>query len=474
MTSSHYGQSAFDLSGMRWQLPDGPLDFEWIPVEDPLDQSPSPLLEAFQAFLRVVWKDSGASTIRSYHHIIGKSLRSEEIRSAILTGRDDVLSICAKEYRQRWNMEADTSILQHLTLMKRWYVWSSVRHEAFDADVATVLEGVRIGNARLGTAVLRRDAGCGPLSRSESAMLEKALWDEVVATRMPLPRLAAVLLMKHLGFNPENLRRMNEEDLKKEIVEDEFRILMVPRIKKGSLDTRDQLLRREIAPRIAGVLEQVVAENAHHHPPNADDGRMGRPMFWDERADGDRRRAPQNWFADAVSDVAESTGLEDDFGEPLRLFPRRLRYTFAKERVDEGMSAANLRALLDHCSDNVLLVYYDARLDVVERLDAALGARIARFAEVAMKASPKPASQEPFEPALNEIPRKCLTCHLWHPTNAKEIERQADELEQEAGERAAIGACDTATLSVLRRCTLSTAAARRAAAHRSLHPGICA
>ena len=108
----------------------------------------------------------------------------------------------------------------------------------------------------------------------------------------------------------------------------------------------------------------------------------GRPLFAlaDEEAQGSPRRCGTHWLTKLVKDLPRALDLArfdpDGRGEPepLKLVPRRLRYTFAKRQaLIMRVEPRILAELLDHGSVATVLVYYEPGLDLVAVLGRCLG-----------------------------------------------------------------------------------------------------
>ena len=83
-------------------------------------------------------------------------------------------------------------------------------------------------------------------------------------------------------------------------------------------------------------------------------------------------------FTNLIQDAVERYGIiSPRTSKLLHLTTRRLRYTFATNRVREGISARELADALDHTDLQHVRVYFDARSTVVERLDRAAAMAIA-------------------------------------------------------------------------------------------------
>ncbi|KWF27850.1 hypothetical protein WT56_18840 [Burkholderia pseudomultivorans] len=89
-------------------------------------------------------------------------------------------------------------------------------------------------------------------------------------------------------------------------------------------------------------------------------------------------------FGEALRRVANRLDLYARDGSRLYLTPRRLRYTFATRLVQDGASQVLLADALDHTDLQHVMVYYNARADIVVKLDRAMAIKLAPWAQAFM------------------------------------------------------------------------------------------
>jgi hypothetical protein len=101
---------------------------------------------------------------------------------------------------------------------------------------------------------------------------------------------------------------------------------------------------------------------------NGEDGEFSHLMYADE-------------FTRMIADAVMKLGIKSPVtGNPLAITTRRLRYTYATRLVDEGISHRGLAEALDHTDLQNILVYFNARSNIVRRIDAAIALQIAPLA----------------------------------------------------------------------------------------------
>jgi len=153
--------------------------------------------------------------------------------------------------------------------------------------------------------------------------------------------------------------------------------LHIPRIKKRVRPR--QLYKVEyVTEPLAWELKELIQANRATRP-DLGEG-LGRPLFLRSEQRQDARGPMREWawhlrsgeFTQLIQRCVKRYGLiSPRTGQPLRISTRRLRYTFATNRVREGISAIDLAEALDHSDLQHVRVYFDAKSSVVERLDRA-------------------------------------------------------------------------------------------------------
>lgn len=274
----------------------------------------------------------------------------------------------------------------------RWYIWSTdAGFELFDPDLASEFESLRIpGNPR-GQAVLSHDPNRGPLREVELTAFRSALKAAERNGSLDDQDLAVCWLMIAFGTNPRNLLLLEEKDLVRTDLEDGQVLfeLRIPRIKKRTAGERDQFRVRSLVPQIGQILERVIAKNQIDYPSN--DGL--RPLFRSHRPrtkllgtdfEPKMHRRHSGWIAERLFRAVNILGILNFEGQPLRITPRRLRYSFATRLAQEGASIQDVADALDHSSTDHVMVYFNNRSDVVRNLDRAISALLAPVAQAFM------------------------------------------------------------------------------------------
>lgn len=263
--------------------------------------------------------------------------------------------------------------------VRDWYRWCSDQSlSGFEeSELLYELTSLRIPGNRKGEAVLSEDPEDGPLDEIEEVALRAALQrnSEFLFERTLTWSFLA------LGCNPKNLVHLQECDLKA-ITHDghSFYTLSVPRIKKG-VAPRAVLKPRKLDTFLADLFTELIERNAVLDIPNG----FSRPLFAraTPRRDcigSDIEKYAYHFTSNDLRTILATYVERLDVvshrtGKPLRVTPRRLRYTFATRKVQEGCSMEALADLLDHTDLQNVMVYY-AGTSMVRHLDEALAVSV--------------------------------------------------------------------------------------------------
>jgi integrase len=268
--------------------------------------------------------------------------------------------------------------------IRAWYLWCVDQElPGFDSEVMYDLMKIKIPGNTKGLAVMTDDSEQGPLTDNEVNALRSAL----IKDKGPLIERVCVWLCLSFGCNPANFILLRECDFNVKTFSDlnyPFYELQIPRIKKRGLrHQRADFKVRKADDGLAKLLQELIDENKSINIPD----NMPRPLLMRQAAHKIRLSTSISEYSYHFS-VEEFTELVRRFAKrlnvisprtlkPLKLNPRRLRYTFATSMVRQGASAAELADLLDHTDLQHVQVYYNARSTIVERLDAALAEKLA-------------------------------------------------------------------------------------------------
>lgn len=460
-----------DTSGSRWMIGVDSIA-SWTPFEGVHPD----LLFALKAFARHLIATSSPAYVENQLGFLSRLSHNEVARAAAIdfdkAGHltSATYEIYAKSHQGAVSTE---QIYHYLGAYIRWYLWcaDSGLHR-FDADVATELDTIRLKAAPRSAAVMRQDPQSGPLRRSEYEPFEIALRSPR-ATELPLLDRVVAWLFLCFGTNPRNLTLLVEEDFITTPLIDGTVVheLRIPRIKKRTPGERDQFRTRRLVPELAELIARLIEQNrcVERNPDtsrplligNERKGLVGTPFA------AERFRLRIGDLGAILHRVSSTLNLKAHDGSPLHLTPRRLRYTFATKLVADGASPQEVADALDHSDTGYVMVYFNTRSDIVQRLDKAMGLALAPIAQAfmgmviddesgAVRARDPRSRIKHFSPTMKSLenvgscgsfgfcglmaPIACYTCTHFEAWLDGPHEQVLDELERKRSERLAAGA----------------------------------
>ena len=280
------------------------------------------------------------------------------------------------------NLRRDQT-LYNFARIRAWYSWCAdyLQDIGFDPDYAHELELLRIPGNEKGVAVRIDDPEVGPLNDAEQILLRHALQDDESKEFEHVQERVALWLALSFGLNPANFIEIREEDLSPLVPDGDIgeggMALRLPRIKKRARPRQFHKV-EYVTERLAQELKSLIQLNQMTRP-DLGEG-FGRPLLFRSEQREDSRGPMREWawhlrsaeFTQMIRRCVKRYGLiSPRTGDPMRISTRRLRYTFATNRVREGISAIDLAEALDHSDLQHVRVYFDAKSSVVERLDRA-------------------------------------------------------------------------------------------------------
>jgi hypothetical protein len=277
-------------------------------------------------------------------------------------------------------------VLYNFSRLRSWYCWCAdyLPEFGFDPDEAYKWQLLRIPGNEKGLAVRNEDANEGPLHDAELILLRRALQADKSTEPEHRRQRAAVWLALAFGRNASNYAQLRNRDLINLTTGTgiDTWVLMIPRIKKRGRP-RAEFKQEYVGPELAAILLELVGEDTARWTGTVED----RPLLlratpplklvgtaMDEWA----FHLTSNDFTALIKDAVTRYGIVSPrTGEYLELTTRRLRYTYATNRVREGISRIDLADALDHSDLQHVRVYFDARSTIVERLDETAAKEIA-------------------------------------------------------------------------------------------------
>jgi hypothetical protein len=237
--------------------------------------------------------------------------------------------------------------------LRHFYSWGVAKQFSdFDPALLRILRRVRAPGNVKGTAVRFRDAEKGPFDAQELRDLRAAATNPAVPGRSR----AVLMLFLEWGTNPNQLARLRNRDLRAypSPADPQDYKLFVPRNKKGTAH------RETRARRISTRLGQLLSSLQKGGP----DDRL---LYW---VDSDE---PTRGLGKSLRTARTSARIfSHRIQGPLRVNPRRFRYTLATEISAQGASDEQIADVLDHSDTQNVRVYAQFNQEGMKRAARAI------------------------------------------------------------------------------------------------------
>lgn len=322
-----------------------------------------------------------------------------------------------------------------------WYKWGATRTAdlGFDSRFSQRLESIRIPGGPKGVAVRSEDPVRGPLDPElERPLLQLALVNDKSPVRKHLLQKLAVSLCLAFGRNPLCYRLLLEKDFNPEISiqNDCEKTLLIPQIKKRRL-IRSSMTSVPLDPFLAELIEEVILSNQQISSTVAniasDIGNktieLHRPIFMRKRPRGAVLKSADYKYALSFAShdfagLLKAFVMRHNIISPITnslliVTPRRLRYTFATDLVDMGLSKRELAFALNHSDTQNVRVYYGIGERIVPHIEQAARGRIEPILKF-FKPSLEDYGDGTFHPATScslpiSPPVSCYLCPAFRP-----------------------------------------------------------
>lgn len=421
-----------DTSHTRWVFPLGPSTsaYNWE-IESPL------LRFALMSFainrIQRVSASAGYIFATDVPTMIRKSPSYEHLASApdLATFREILMSVMIELARQLRQSQTYWRYWHPVA----WFKWCATRIAdlGFDPNFASRLASIRIPGGSKGAAVRSGDPLRGPLDHElERPLLQLALRSDNSTKPKHLQQKLAVALTLAFGRNPLSLRMMLEDDFKDIGTNDgttECR-LSIPLIKKR-LPPRAKFQTFLIGPELASTIRQVIEANRRRLPLPISSAKGEepylRPLFMARIPREIILETSDHRFALTLAGcdfnallqgfVARHKIVSPVTGELLHITSRRMRYTFATDMVDMGLSKAELAVALGHSDTQNVRVYYDIGSRIVKHLEKAARGRIEPMLELFISSNTEGPESRHIEKPVQRLmpPLSCYLCPAFKP-----------------------------------------------------------
>ncbi|MBA2781149.1 site-specific integrase [Billgrantia kenyensis] len=331
---------------------------------------------------------SSISALNAYSAIRTLVLRrvngsAEPIEEALITSFENML-VEMRERQSIWRAYYPI----------RWYVWAADRYPemGFDSEYANLIDAIEVGGNPKGQAIKSEDDEEGPLSSLELKLINKALREDSAEEYVCYQQRAVVALLIATGRNSENLTYLRESDFQNVAPHglDPCYIIKMPRIKKGFISPRDDMLEESLDESLAQyVLDLIKANRENRDSISQELSCKPLPDTLFVNVTGNKAAlalgVQENILNMTTHDIRK---LLKDFvarqgiispvtNALLHITPRRMRYTFGTNMVGEGASKKELARMLDHSNIQNVGVYYRLAGRIVEHLDKAMAKKYA-------------------------------------------------------------------------------------------------
>lgn len=321
-----------------------------------------------------------------------------------------------------------------------WYKWGATRV----ADLGFVewfgqrLDTLRIPGGPKGAAVRSGDPLLGPFDPElERPLIQLALSGDKSAERSHLQQQLAVAMCLAFGRNPLSLRLLTEEDYRTETDDmgKSVDTLSIPLIKKRK-PPRSDFLRVEIGPMLSNLIKRVIEANrciestvlVQNDDASNETIQMHRMLFMTDQPRSAVLYSSDRHYALSISDQGFRNLLQrfarrhkivsPITNELIHVTPRRMRYTFATDMVDMGLSKAELAISLGHADTQSVRAYYDIGSRIVPHLEKAAAGRIEAIVGVFLP-SATPCNFSPSALVTKHerltTPVSCFLCPAFRP-----------------------------------------------------------
>ncbi|GGF25479.1 hypothetical protein GCM10011611_34440 [Aliidongia dinghuensis] len=279
----------------------------------------------------------------------------------------------------------------------KWYLsglsgfikkWAALGWPGVEPDAPIVLDEMRVEGNRKGTAVRTMDPVEGPLTDIERQALIDALKNARLTGEIAVEDEALAWLAILLSPRPIQLASLKICDLKYSTSHDGIPtyVLRVPRAKQRGKLARDEFFDRALLPEIGKLISHHIAEVEKRLKGFVPDVSSA-PLFPAVRdienwLDGFEWHTTADNIGGRITFILEGLAVHSErTGEPLNIFPTRLRRTLGTHAAIEGHGELLIAALLDHSDTQNAGVYVEARPEIVERIDKAIAMRMAPLAQ---------------------------------------------------------------------------------------------
>ena len=284
----------------------------------------------------------------------------------------------------------------HLENATAWYLgalagllrrWTELEIPGISIEVIRLLDQLTLPGNTKGAAVLTMDPCKGPLTDVELSGVCVALSDAYAAKAISLRTYVLVWLSLLLAQRPKQYASMKAGDLSVEKSEDGSSSywIKVPRAKQRNQLSRAEFKERPLTPQIGRIVAEYIAQvKAQFNGLLTDTSQA--PLFPDmaydnEVAPGFEFHSSSGVITRTITKTIDSLVVYSErTGKPIRINPRRFRYTKGTNAAREGYSQLVIAEILDHSDTQNVSIYVKNSPEVINRVDAAIAVAMAPLA----------------------------------------------------------------------------------------------
>ncbi|WP_417820388.1 site-specific integrase [Terasakiella sp.] len=301
----------------------------------------------------------------------------------------------------------DTDSLSHITSAqilsyrsqlpadREWYLgslsgffkqWYDMGYPGVHKDVPRLFNEIKIKGNQKGNAVRTMDPDTGPFDDMELQAIHTALNNAFAQGDIGVHDFVLVNLFTALGARPIQIAALKCKDLMVGRSDDgtPTYILNIPSAKKRAEQIRTSFKPRPLIREIGEALEAWINYLKKINPAETDDtGDL--PIFpdwWANNVPGLEHHLQANELSLKLSAVCSILGVTSHrTGDPIKINPRRFRYTLGTRAAQEGHGELLIAELLDHSDTQNVGVYVEATPAIAERIDKATALELAPIAQ---------------------------------------------------------------------------------------------
>jgi integrase len=281
--------------------------------------------------------------------------------------------------------------------------WHRLGYPGVSDEVASLLKSWTIKGNIKGDVVKRLDPVQGPLSDLELQAFNECAVQLFEQDKISFDEMAMALITSHTGRRPVQVSHLRVRDVLrgKNKSNGEFHLINIPKAKQSDSVFRDQFEQFAITETLYAILaaqandtigkihNKLGYELQEHDkselplfPDLKEFGNIDSPSELRNKVINDQLHIRSSKVLNTCEKIVQKANIiSERTREQLNINPRRFRYTTGTRAAREGFGVMVIAELLGHKDTQNAGVYIKNIPDHVERLDAAVGHQLARYAQ---------------------------------------------------------------------------------------------